>query len=99
MAFSPTRDRLKNSQDSVAPKRRPEWIKVRAPTGETYEWLQELNIVFDDFKTQGVSDVVVDLRYNGGGSLDLSAYIASTLGSVTAMLNNDVYVINFLPYV
>lgn len=42
MAFSPTRDRLKNSQDSVAPKRRPEWIKVRAPTGETYEWLQEL---------------------------------------------------------
>jgi lipoic acid synthetase len=24
------------------PQRRPEWIKVRAPTGETYEWLREM---------------------------------------------------------
>jgi lipoic acid synthetase len=24
------------------PKRRPEWIKVRAPAGETYEWLREM---------------------------------------------------------
>jgi len=67
-------------------------VYTQFTAGQNDEWLQELNIVFDDFKTQGVSDVVVDLRYNGGGSLDLSAYIASTLGSVTAMQNNDVYV-------
>jgi lipoic acid synthetase len=24
------------------PRRRPEWIKVRAPAGETYEWLREM---------------------------------------------------------
>ncbi len=35
--------------------------------------------------------MVVDLRYNGGGSLDLSAYIASTLVSLTAMENRSTY--------
>jgi lipoic acid synthetase len=28
--------------DEVAPLRRPEWIRVRAPSGETYEWLRAL---------------------------------------------------------
>jgi lipoic acid synthetase len=27
---------------SAAPLRRPEWIRVRAPAGETYEWLRDL---------------------------------------------------------
>jgi lipoyl synthase len=26
----------------VRPQRRPEWIKVRAPAGETYEWLRDM---------------------------------------------------------
>jgi len=60
--------------------------------GENGEWLDELNSVFEEFKTAGVSDVVVDLRYNPGGSLDLAAYFASTLAPVTAMENNDVFV-------
>ena len=41
MPFTPTRDRVKDEQIDTTPKRRPEWIKVRAPSGETYEWLQE----------------------------------------------------------
>lgn len=42
MPFTPTRDRVKSEEIDTTPKRRPEWIKVRAPTGETYEWLQDL---------------------------------------------------------
>ena len=41
----PTRDRLIPTGEIEAtsrPQRRPEWIKVRAPTGETYEWLRGL---------------------------------------------------------
>jgi lipoic acid synthetase len=38
----PTRDRLKAQTDLGRPLRRPEWIKVRAPAGETYERLQLL---------------------------------------------------------
>lgn len=60
--------------------------------GKSNEWFDALNGVFDEFISQGVSETVIDLRYNGGGSLDLSAYIASTLGSTAAMENNEVFV-------
>ncbi len=42
MPFTPTRDRIKPDEISTTPRRRPEWIKVRAPSGETYQWLQGL---------------------------------------------------------
>ena len=42
MPFTPTRDRVKPEDIDTTPRRRPEWIKVRAPSGETYEWLQGL---------------------------------------------------------
>jgi len=42
MPFTPTRDRVDPQEINTAPRRRPDWIKVRAPTGETYEWLQSL---------------------------------------------------------
>lgn len=42
MAHSPTRDRVKPEKNHTTPLRRPDWIKVRAPSGETYEWLQDL---------------------------------------------------------
>ena len=34
----------KEASDAMSqrPPRRPDWIKVRAPTGETYEWLREM---------------------------------------------------------
>src|SRR4030066_188553 len=42
MTITPTRARVKHEQNNSRPPRRPEWIKVRAPSGETYEWLQGL---------------------------------------------------------
>jgi lipoyl synthase len=42
MPFEPTRDRVDPDKIEAKPQRRPSWIKVRAPSGETYEWLQEL---------------------------------------------------------
>jgi lipoic acid synthetase len=42
MPFQPTRDRVDPDKIKTKPRRRPEWIKVRAPQGETYEWLQGL---------------------------------------------------------
>jgi lipoic acid synthetase len=37
MAKPPTRDRVKPEVIDTTPKRRPPWIRVRAPAGETYE--------------------------------------------------------------
>lgn len=38
----PTRDRVDPEKINTTPMRRPSWIKVRAPSGETYERLQQL---------------------------------------------------------
>ena len=38
----PTRDRVDPEKVNTTPLRRPSWIRVRAPSGETYEWLQKL---------------------------------------------------------
>jgi lipoic acid synthetase len=42
MTLTPTRDRIISDGNGPRPLRRPEWIKVRAPSGETYERLQQL---------------------------------------------------------
>ncbi len=42
MPATPTRDRVNPENVDARPLRRPEWIKVRAPSGETYERLQML---------------------------------------------------------
>lgn len=40
--MEPTRDRVDPEKIDTRPLRRPPWIRVRAPSGETYEWLQGL---------------------------------------------------------
>jgi lipoic acid synthetase len=42
MTAPPTRDRVSPETINTRPLRRPEWIKVRAPSGETYQRLQTL---------------------------------------------------------
>ena len=42
MPFEPTRDRIDPDKINTTPLRRPEWIRVRAPSGETYQELHEL---------------------------------------------------------
>lgn len=42
MSFTPTRDRVDPEITDPTPIRRPEWIRVRAPSGETYQKLQTL---------------------------------------------------------
>ena len=42
MPTNPTRDRVNPDKFDTTPLRRPSWIKVRAPSGETYEQLQQL---------------------------------------------------------
>jgi len=42
MSANPTRDRVNPEVIDTTPQRRPSWIRVKAPSGETYEWLQAL---------------------------------------------------------
>ena len=42
MSFIPTRERIKTEVEKTKPLRRPDWIRVRAPGGETYEEIRAL---------------------------------------------------------
>ena len=42
MSKPPSRDRINPDQVNTTPVRRPSWIKVRAPSGDTYENLQAM---------------------------------------------------------
>lgn len=42
MPTAPTRDRLHPTSSDPRPSRRPDWIRVKAPSGEAYDQLQEL---------------------------------------------------------
>ncbi|HEB65531.1 MAG TPA: lipoyl synthase, partial [Chloroflexi bacterium] len=42
MPKTPTRDRVDPAKVNTAPLRRPPWIRVRAPSGETYQQVRTL---------------------------------------------------------
>jgi carboxyl-terminal processing protease len=62
-----------------------------------------LDAAFSYFKTQGVTDLIVDLRYNGGGSVETAEYMdnliapAATTGTTmyTAYYNNKLQADNY----
>jgi len=58
----------------------------------------ELNEAFADFKAKGATDLVIDLRYNGGGYMDIALQLASLVvdGSYT---NKVCYKLNYNSYV
>ncbi len=41
--------------------------------------VKELNTTFDEFISQGVTDMILDLRYNGGGTLDCADSLVALL--------------------
>ncbi len=51
----------------------------------------ELNTVFADFQAEGINKLVLDLRYNGGGSVSTASYLASM---ITGQFNNQVFTKN-----
>lgn len=55
--------------------------------GFTNEYDEDLNAAFGTFNSEGVSDLVLDLRYNGGGSVNTSRLLASMIyGTFTDQL-------------
>ena len=44
----------------------------------------ELNSVFADFKNKGINELIVDLRYNGGGQVNISNHLANLIGGSMA---------------
>ena len=54
-------------------------IAYLAYTSFIYDYNDELEDVFADFKAEGVSDLILDLRYNGGGSVETARILSSMI--------------------
>ena len=48
----------------------------------------ELNAAFADFKSQGITDLILDLRYNGGGRVSSATRLASM---ITGQFNGEIF--------
>ncbi|WP_343557326.1 S41 family peptidase [Sphingobacterium sp.] len=44
---------------------------------------QKVDAAFDKFQAQQIKSLIIDLRYNGGGYVDASAYLADKIGGAT----------------
>jgi len=42
--------------------------------------IPEIDQLFSQFKTAGVNELILDLRYNGGGSVDVARHLSSLIG-------------------
>ncbi|HMM17413.1 MAG TPA: PDZ domain-containing protein, partial [Petrimonas sp.] len=49
--------------------------------------------VFSEFKTAGITDLVVDLRYNPGGGISAATYLASLIAPESNVRNKDVFTV------
>ncbi len=61
--------------------------------GFTSDYDLKLNTVMQQFKTAGITKLIVDLRYNGGGSVQTATYFASMIYStdITKVFSKSVY--------
>lgn len=50
------------------------------PTSTSSQYNAEMDAIFGEFKSQGITDLVIDLRYNSGGAEGATINLASLIG-------------------
>lgn len=61
-------------------------------SGDNDQWLNSLGEALDALSREGVSELVVDLRYNPGGEIGAAQYLASALAPSSVVANKEVLV-------
>ena len=54
---------------------------------------ESLYNVFSEFKSEGITDLVLDLRYNPGGGISAATYLASLIAPVDAVQKKSVFTV------
>ena len=60
-------------------------------TNFTLDSCKDLESAFASFKAQGITDLVLDLRYNSGGYVITSVTLASMIAPIDAVKNRSIY--------
>lgn len=58
-------------------------------TGFTNEFDPQLNEAFGQFRADGITDLILDLRYNGGGSIETANDLSSM---ITGQFNGEIFI-------
>ena len=61
-------------------------------SGTNDAYLSSLDAVFSEFQSAGVTDLIVDLRYNPGGLIDAAAHLASEIAPASNVNARDILV-------
>ncbi len=64
-------------------------VYVGFTSGQNNAYLSKMDSIFTDFRTAGITDLVVDLRYNPGGEIDAAIHLASVIAPSTAVGNQS----------
>jgi C-terminal processing protease CtpA/Prc len=67
-------------------------VYVEFKSGESGRFNDSLGVVFDKFAAAGIDDLIVDLRYNPGGDLTSSAFLASAIAPLSVVETQEVLV-------
>jgi C-terminal processing protease CtpA/Prc len=65
---------------------------VSFTSGQSDEYLHTLNTVFQDFASAGVTDMILDLRYNPGGDMESAGWLASGVCPAVQVDNKDIMI-------
>ncbi|HEU5289166.1 MAG TPA: S41 family peptidase, partial [Cyclobacteriaceae bacterium] len=61
------------------------------PTSNDLQYNNEMNEIFAEFKAQGITDLIIDLRYNSGGAESATINLASLIGK--NVTSSDIFTI------
>ena len=67
-------------------------VYVEFIPGNNDAYLQEMDNIFNEFISAGVSDLIVDLRYNPGGAVDAAIHLASEIVPLTIASNSGLMI-------
>lgn len=68
-------------------------VYVSFVAGDNDVFLNKLDQIFAEFKSEGISDLIVDLRYNPGGDLVAAGHLASEIAPA-AIVSTQAVVVN-----
>lgn len=66
---------------------------VEFVAGEDSIFLETLDDIFAEFKSEGISDLIVDLRYNPGGESTAAIHLASEIAPATVVNSSDKFLV------